>query len=169
MWQHAPVHPTIWPGDAAVCDCAAMIDRIYRPCSSLTAHTMRSTQAALAWQRSLRGLGSPGNRSSWRTLWISDWLLLNCSRTKSWTSLTKLVCTSEQRFTWNDHIRQRSKSLQRHYQTQTLQKCSFKRNNGWISATFHVIERVSQHLEHADVQRVAEGFVEEIDAWICLH
>ncbi len=104
--------------------CAAMTDRIYRPCSSLTAHTMRSTQAALAWQRSLRGLGSPGNRSSWRALWISDWLLLNCSRTKSWTSVMKLVCTSDQRFTWNDHIRQRAfKDIQ------ILKRSSFHWNN----------------------------------------
>lgn len=66
------------------------------PCSSLTAHTMRSTQAALAWQRSLRELCSPGNPPvSWSTRCSSDWLLLNCSSTKSWTSRTNAGCRSE--------------------------------------------------------------------------
>lgn len=66
------------------------------PCSSLTAHTMRSTQAALAWQRSLRGLGSPCTPPvSWSTRCSSDWLLLNCSRTKSCTSRTKPDCKAE--------------------------------------------------------------------------
>lgn len=61
----------------------------FSPCSSFTAHTMRSTQAALAWQRSFRGLSSLCSRStSWRIFWSSDWLLLNCSNTKSWISFT---------------------------------------------------------------------------------
>lgn len=65
------------------------------PCSSLTAHTMRSTQAALAWQRSLRGLRSPVSAPvSCSTRCSSDWLLLNCSRTKSWTSRTNAGCTA---------------------------------------------------------------------------
>ena len=66
------------------------------PCSSLTAHTIRSTHAALAWQRSLRGLCSPGNPPvSWSTRCSSDWLLLNCSSTKSCTSRTKAGCKAE--------------------------------------------------------------------------
>jgi len=67
------------------------------PCSSLTAHTMRSTQAALAWQRSLRGLCSTGSPPvSWSTRCISDWLLLNCSSTKSWTCRTNAGCKAEE-------------------------------------------------------------------------
>lgn len=66
------------------------------PCSSLTAHTMRSTQAALAWQRSFRGLCSPGNPPvSWSTRCSSDWLLLNCSSTKSCTSRTNVGCKAK--------------------------------------------------------------------------
>ena len=66
------------------------------PCSSLTAHTIRSTQAALAWQRSFRWLCSPGNPPvSWSTRCSSDWLLLNCSSTKSCTSRTNADCKSE--------------------------------------------------------------------------
>lgn len=62
------------------------------PCSSFTAHTIRSTQAAFAWQRSLRGLSSLWIRSaSCRIFWSSPWLVLNCSSTKSWISFTKEV------------------------------------------------------------------------------
>lgn len=37
-----------------------------------------------------------------------------------------------------------------------------------ISITFHIIQCIPQHLKHADIQRVTERFVEEINAWIGL-
>lgn len=68
----------------------------WSPCSSLTVHTIRSTQAAFAWQRSLRGLCSTDNPvESWSTRCSSDWLLLNCSSTKSCTSRTNDGCRAK--------------------------------------------------------------------------
>lgn len=72
------------------------------PCSSFTAHTMRSTQAAFAWQRSLSGLMSLWILSaSCRILWSSPWLMLNCSNTKSWVSFTKEVGRSVGKKVWD--------------------------------------------------------------------
>lgn len=72
------------------------------PCSSFTAHTMRSTQAAFAWQRSLSGLISLWILSaSWRIFWSSPWLMLNCSNTKSWISFTKEVGKSVGKTVWD--------------------------------------------------------------------
>lgn len=71
----------------------------WSPCSSLTVHTIRSTQAAFAWQRSLRGLCSTDNAvESWSTRCSSDWLLLNCSSTKSCTSRTNDGCRAKKQW-----------------------------------------------------------------------
>lgn len=130
------------------------------PCSSLTAHTIRSTHAALAWQRSLRGLCSPGNPpASWSTRCSSDWLLLNCSSTKSCTSRTKAGCKAEG-CDRNVNI----------WQQKTPQKKRNSHKNFTLEHfTFHVVQCVPQHFEHAHIERVTEGFVIEVDSRVRLN
>lgn len=98
------------------------------PCSSLTVHTIRSTQAAFAWQRSLRGLCSTDNPvESWSTRCSSDWLLLNCSSTKSCTSRT------------NDGCRAKKQQVSE-WMAKTV--CGFKDEYARAIITFHVVQSV---------------------------
>lgn len=118
------------------------------PCSSLTVHTIRSTQAAFAWQRSLRGLCSTANAVvSWSTRCSSDWLLLNCSSTKSCTSRTNDGCRAEEELA--------SESMAK-------TACGFEYVDSIF--TFHVVQSVPQHFKDAHVEGVTERFVVEVDA-----
>lgn len=140
---------------------AALLTLCYNwlPCSSLTAHTMRSTQAALAWQRSLRGLCSPSNPPvSWSTRCSSDWLLLNCSSTKSCTSRTNAGCKAEKHGEGIKICIIQSTTIIADKLTHFL----------WCF-TFHVVQCVPQHFEHTHIERVAEGFVTEVDSRIRLN
>lgn len=125
------------------------------PCSSLTVHTIRSTQAAFAWQRSLRGLCSTDNAVESRsTRCSSDWLLLNCSSTKSCTSRT------------NDGGR-----AKKHQASELTANTVSGLDEEYLDAifTFHVVQSVPQHFKHAHVEGVTERFVVEVDSRICLN
>ena len=49
-----------------------------------------------------------------------------------------------------------------------MQRINRPQSTSVCCVTFQVVKGVSEHFKHADIERVAEGFVIEVGAWITL-